>query len=409
MNKKIVIITNVFPPEPVVSAGLMSDLADELTKRGKNVVVLRPSPSRPKGFSFTNSGETPNLGYEVITLDSYVFPSSQFKGRFKESYSMGKAAVKYIEEHHNEIEMIYNAPWHLVGRKMVSKVAVKYGIPYVTPVQDIYPEAIISKLPKNKLLQSILMNLLLPTDVYTLGKAALVHTISDTMAGYLSETRKIPRNRFVVVRNWQDESKFIKYRNEQEQKDNTSDLFTFMYMGNVGPLAGIDFLFESFHQAQLPNSRLVIAGSGSAKEKLINLAKQKYSEEKIEFWDVPNGMVPATQAKADVMLLPVLTGGAKYSIPSKLPAYMFSAKPVLSCVDLDSDTAMCIRTSQGGWVEEPENIVKASDAMKIAYSTSKEELDKMGENGFNFAMNNLSRSHNLKILVDACMNVLNNK
>lgn len=404
--KKIVIITNVFPPEPVVSAGLMRDLSEELTKRGKSVVVLRPSPSRPKGFTFTEGLDTSKLGYEVVTLGSYVFPSSQFIGRFKESYSMGKAAVKYIKEHKDEIEMIYNAPWHLVGRKMVSKAAVKYGIPYVTPVQDIYPEAMISKLPKNKLLQSVLMKLLLPIDVYTLGKAAFVHTISNTMAEYLSKTRNIPMERFVVVRNWQDESKFIEYQTQNINEDKPSDVFTFMYMGNVGALAGIDFLFEAFHNASLPNARIVIAGSGSAKERLMNLAKSDYSEDRIEFWDVPNGMVPATQAKADVMLLPVLTGGAQFSIPSKLPAYMFSAKPVLASVDVDSDTAMCIRNADAGWVVEPENINKVAEVMRQACSLKKDELKRLGENGFSFAMNNLSRSHNLKILTDACVRVL---
>lgn len=404
--KKVVIITNVFPPEPVVSACLMRDLSEELTKRGKSVVVLRPSPSRPKGFTFTEELDTSKLGYEVVTLDSYVYPSSQFKGRFIESYSMGKAAVKYIKEHKNEIEMIYNAPWHLIGRKMVSKAAVKYGIPYITPVQDIYPEAMISKLPKNKLLQALLMKLFLPIDVYTLGKAAYVHTISSTMAEYLSETRHIPMERFVVVRNWQDESKFIEYKNQNNNEEGAKDLFTFMYMGNVGALAGIDFLFEAFHKANLPNAKIVIAGSGSAKERLINLAKSDYSKDQIEFWDVPNGMVPATQAKADVMLLPVLTGGAKFSIPSKLPAYMFSSKPILASVDMNSDTAMCIRDAEAGWVVEPENVNKVAEAMRQAYSLKTDELKRYGENGFNFAMNNLSRSHNLKVLTDACESVL---
>lgn len=39
-----------------------------------------------------------------------------------------------------------------------------------------------------------------------------------------------------------------------------------MYLGNVGPLAGIEVLFDALKIAKLPNVRLVVAGSGSAKK-----------------------------------------------------------------------------------------------------------------------------------------------
>jgi hypothetical protein len=48
---KVVVISAVFPPEPVVSATLSADLARELAKKN-NVTVLSPMPSRPLGFKF---------------------------------------------------------------------------------------------------------------------------------------------------------------------------------------------------------------------------------------------------------------------------------------------------------------------------------------------------------------------
>lgn len=404
MNK-ILIIAGVFYPEPIVSAGLMKDLATELSK-DYQVTVIRPKPSRPMGF------EIPDYSYrqfpfDVIETDSYVHPASSLIGRGKESYSMGKWCVKYIEQHHKEISFIYNAPWHMFGRNMVAKVALKYGIPYITPVQDIYPESLSSKFPNVPFLKKFINAILLPSDKYLLSNAARIHTISEKMVDYLSKTRGIDKNHFVAIRNWQDERDFVEYANAHQNEVKGDDPFTFMYMGNVGPLAGIEVLFDALRDAQLPNARLVVAGSGSAKQSLMEKAKT-YKDCIIEFWDVPAGKVPETQSKSDVMCLPVKKGYAMSSIPSKLPAYMFSKKPVLASVDAESDTAMCIRDSHAGWVALPEDAESIAKAMKEAYSLSGEELNRKGTNGFDFAIETLSRK-NLKKLTDACLDAINSK
>ncbi len=403
IHKKVLIITGVFYPEPVVSAGLMKDLAQELSKDYK-VTVLRPKPSRPMGFQIPEYS-CDRFPFEVIETDSYVHPASSLIGRGRESYDMGRCCVKYIEQHHDEICFIYNAPWHMFGRNMIAKAALKYNIPYITPVQDVYPESLSSKFPNIPFLKKIINAVLLPSDKYLLSNAARIHTISEKMVDYLSKTRGIDKNHFVAIRNWQDERDFVKYVNAHQNEAKGDAPFTFMYMGNVGPLAGIEVLFDALRNAQLPNVRLVVAGSGSAKQNLMEKAKT-YKDCLIEFWDVPAGKVPETQSKADIMCLPVKKGYAMSSIPSKLPAYMFSKKPVLASVDAESDTAMCIRDNHAGWVALPEDAESVANAMKEAYSLSDEELHRIGENGFEFAIDNLSRTRNLQKLYKACVEII---
>ena len=78
---------------------------------------------------------------------------------------------------------------------------------------------------------------------------------------------------------------------------------------------------------------------------------------------------------------------------------MFSKKPIIASVDMDSDSARVINEAKAGWVIEPENIDMLIDAMREASLTKKSELELKGENGFNFAMKNLSKKNNLKQLV----------
>lgn len=403
-RKKILMACAVFRPEPIVSAGLMTDLAEALSK-DYDVTVLCPFPTRPLGFKvpvYSDSG----YPFKVIRLDSYTCPESIFIGRFRESISMGRMVSDYINVHHDEINFVFDDSWHLFSRAMVANACKKYNIPFITPVQDLYPESLTAKLPKIKSLIWLVNKIFMPLDLYSLNNAAMIHANSEKMKQDLIRTRNIPEEKFVVVRNWQNEVDFIEYANNKTT-DKYDGLFTFMYLGNVGPLAGVDILFEALKLAKLPNSRLVVAGSGSAKAALQEKAKE-YVDCNIEFWEVPAGRVPSTQDKADVMCLPVKKGFALSSVPSKLPAYMFSKKPVLAAVDANSDTAECIRLSNGGWVAEPEDPRSVAEYMRQAYETSKEKLSIIGQRGFDYAIARFSKGVNLKILVDACKKIIEN-
>lgn len=400
--KNVLIITAVFPPEPVVSANLMKDLAEKLALDFK-VTVLCPEPSRPLGFRMPDPAQEKN--YEIIRFNSFTCPESRLLGRLRENYSFGNKVVAYIKQHHKNIDFIYNAPWPLFGNNMVARMARKHGIPYMASVQDIYPESILSKLPKHHVIEWLLKGVLMPLDRYTLRHACKIHTISPGMAKYLSDTRKVPFDKFCIIRNWQNEQDFIQYQQEHPSRPPKSSTFTFMYLGNIGFLAGIDLVIDAFNQTGLTDARLIIAGNGAAKDSLMRKV-QEAEMPNIEFIDVPAGQVPHVQALADVMLLPVKKGFAATSIPSKLPAYMFSAKPVLASVDLESDTALSITDAHGGWVVEPENTHLLAEQMKKCFDTDRAQLSALGENAFHYAIANFSREQNCKTLVNACKNFI---
>lgn len=405
-RKKVLIVSGVFYPEPIVSARLQTDLAGELAKE-YDVTVLRTKPSRPLGFKMPDY-DCSIFPFHVVELDSFTSPESSLTGRFHESFSMGRRVCKYINAHHDEIDFVYNDAWHLFGNGQVAKACVKYNIPYITPVQDLYPESLVSKLPKIKILNWLIMKTLMPLDLYNLNHASLIHTNSLKLKEELMASRHLPDDKFVVVRNWQDEKEFIEYASNNGVQNEGGTPFTFMYLGNIGPLAGVDILFDALRMAQLPNARLVVAGSGSAKASLQEKASD-FKDCDIEFWDVPIGKVPETQDKADVMCLPVKRGFALSSIPSKLPAYMFSAKPVLASVDKESDTAQCVLRAKGGWVAEPENAESIANAMREAYGTEKNELVAMGKRGFDYSIFHFSRGQNLALLVKACKDIIERK
>ncbi|MGV8095740.1 MAG: glycosyltransferase family 4 protein [Mangrovibacterium sp.] len=393
-----------FPPEPVVAAALTYDLATELSDRYK-VMVLTPRPSRPYGFSFEHGpGRKQKFGQTVLL--SYTCSRSSLAGRMRESYSFGKYVSRYIRENRTEIEFVYICAWPLLAQYKIVKTAKKMGIPSVVHIEDIYPESLSNKIP---VFGNMIRQILLPMDVFILKAASKVIAVSENMKISFIQTRGISADKITLIRNWQDESEFVAYRALKERErlsDQESKPFIFMYLGNIGPVAGVDFIIRSFALANLSDARLVIAGSGSMKAACYEIASS-YQNANIIFEDVPAGKVPEIQDQADVMLLPVRRRGAMSSIPSKLSAYLFSEKPVIACVEENSDTAHTIRSANCGWIVPPEDSVKLVETFQMVFSITKPELHRYGINGFRYAEENFSKKKNLKKLVHLINEVIN--
>jgi glycosyltransferase involved in cell wall biosynthesis len=397
----ILIISATFPPEPVVAASLSKDLAKALALN-YSVTVITPRPSRPLGFLFREiAGD--NSEFEHVVLDSFTCPESRTAGRIRESFSFGKYASDYIIKNREKIQCCYVSAWPLFAQYLIIKTLKRYSIPSIVHIQDIYPEAYSNKIP---LLGNLIRFLLVPLDNYILKHSSEVVAISKNMCDTFIRTRRIPEAKIKIVQNWQNEDEFLKIDDSKVsdyEKKITGKPFIFMYMGNIGPVAGCDFIIRSFNSADIQGAKLILAGNGAAKNQCIRLA-ESYNNRDIEFWEVPSGHVPAVQKIANVMLLPVRSGSAMSSVPSKLPAYMFSKKPVIACVDPHSDTEMAVKEANCGWIVKPEDIDELARVMRLVSSTSKYVLIKYGENGFKYALNNYSIKNNLRKLISVVIN-----
>jgi len=392
----ILMVCAVFPPEPVVAASLTFDLASALAEV-RAVTVLTPKPSRPFGFCFSDYS-TDERKFEQIIVPSYTCAKFSFFGRMRESYSFGKHVSRYIRENRNKIDYIYICPWPLFAPYLIARTLRKFSIPAAVHVEDIYPESLSNRIP---VLGSLIQRLLLPLDKFILANVTSVITVSDNMKKHLIRTRGISQQKIALIQNWQDESQFIQFHTQKtlaQASTKQVETFTFMYMGNIGPVAGVDFVIHCYAQARIQNSQLIIAGTGTMKEECRKIA-ESYEDASIFFWNVPAGKVPEIQDMADVMLLPVKRGAAMSSIPSKLVAYLFSKKPVIACVDEKSDTARTIQNARCGWVVPPEENQPLISMMKTVSVLSSRKLKKLGNKGFNYALKNFSKNRNLESLV----------
>jgi len=283
----------------------------------------------------------------------------------------------------------------LLSQYLIVKIAKKYSIQSIIHVQDIYPESLLQKLPFFK---KIFFKLLLPIDIYSLKNSSHVVTISLKIKKYLIESRDLKEGKVGLVYNWQNEEMFLENRNANDKVPKDNFYFTFMFLGSLNKTSSIESIISAFGTSRLENARLVIAGNGSKKSSLKSLA-ESFKRSKIEFWDVPMLDVPITQNKADVLILSLKRGASQFAFPSKIIAYMLSEKPIIACVDKDSDTANAIEQANCGWIVPAEDEEALAQTMIMAVSEKESVLRSYGRNGFNYALENYSKKTNLQKLL----------
>jgi glycosyltransferase involved in cell wall biosynthesis len=357
--------------------------------------VLTPIPTRPKGFKFIQNSK--NERFNHVIIKSFTFPETRLIGRMIESYSFGRQTVKYIMKNISEINCIYINVWPIFSQYLIARAAKKNSLPLVTHVQDIYPESLYNRY---RILSNLFKKVLVPVDRYVLKNSSKVIAISENMLFTLNKTRNIPPEKIELVHNWNNSRIQLKERkfNSAKRKPGSEKApFCFMYLGNIGPVAGIDHLILSFADAAIKDSKLIIAGSGSQRDYCYKLAQSK-KDSNIEFIEVSVENTYQVLEQADVFMLPLVKDASLTSVPSKLITYMIAGKPIIASVDSGSDTARVIKKANCGWVVQPEVREQISSVMRMVRQNTKEIMKELGRNGQVYAEENFSKEKNLALL-----------
>jgi glycosyltransferase involved in cell wall biosynthesis len=402
---RIIIISGAAPPEPITAGRVHYDLACHLAGENNQVWLITPKPSRPLGARYQKSKGNGinklNDNLIHVRINSFTCPKYNLLSRALESADFGIRSIKYINSKIKDYDLIYASPWAFLGQLFILLFRKNSNAAVIMNVQDLYPESFFLKI-KSKIVSRLLYPFYY-VDRYIARKSTHLTVICEGLKKIYTDTRQISGNKISVIPNWQDSDPFSETVDlkaniiERYSLRGATGKFIFMYLGNIGPVAGVETILESFSKLDDDGSFLIIAGSGSAKEKCQRLAR-RLGTENLSFIEVPKGLKPVVelQSIADVLLLPINPQAAISSIPSKLIAYMFSGKPVITSANGSSESASAIRKSGCGWITDTNDIPDWIDKMRQAHKTEKQILIEMGRSGYNYAIENYSRKEGLK-------------
>ncbi len=406
---KIILLSNVFPPEPVVSALTTASIAKALADHGHQVVVITSYPSRPAGKIYAGyknrlfSKEKSPFGYEVVRCLSWPSPVSTFSSRFMENIVFGLSAAIYLL-FIPKIDLIHSHAWPIFASGLVSLVARLRRTPYILQIVDLYPESIVSQ--KRLKPGSWPVKLMRAIDIWIAKGAQYITLITDHFYQVYVNDRKIPPEKLSVIPYWltdeADCGDFDEGKSIRDQFGIAEDAFVAAYGGNIGVAAGVETFVKA--SALTEDVHVLIAGEGSELSACRELAS-RITPHKVSFfapWPKEKTM-PLYQA-ADVLVLPTLGEQSRASIPSKLIRYMLSGRAIIAAGLPGTELCNSMEKSGCGWMIPPDDPQSLSQAILEARNVGAAERSRRGAAGRDYALKNWTSGNNLARIIQIIEN-----
>jgi len=393
------IVSAVFPPEPVVSAQTSAQIVDALVRRQHQVTVIAPFPSKPAGKLYPGyrrrlfQREGAPQGFDVIRCFSTLAPESRLRTRLVENLTFGMTS-SWAVLRAKRPDVIYANSWPIIATGLLALTARLYKIPLVISVQDVYPESIISQ--QRAQANGWPVRLMRRMDTAIARSCHAIIVIADRFACLYRNDRRVPSERVHCIPNWIDSQSVVvddpRAAQFRERLGIPPQAVVVAYGGNVGMAAGVETVVESFSgQKDTNDLYLVIAGEGSQLTACQMLAV-KTNNPRIKFYTPwPKDETSMLLSAADVLILPTRGQQSLASVPSKLITYMLAARPVIALALRGSDVAEVIGQSGCGWLVEPDQPAQLAAKLREVMSLPTEERAKRGQAGRDYALKHFTQ------------------
>ena len=180
-----------------------------------------------------------------------------------------------------------------------------------------------------------------------------------------------------------------------------SDKPIFVYGGNMGKPQGISFLVECMKAVKdRKDCHFLLVGDGTEYSKLEAFVAENQPKSVSVFRRLPKADYDSLAAACDVGLIFLDYRFSIPNYPSRLLPYLIGKKPILAATDPNCDTGLIAEENGYGFYcpsNSVEEFVKAVD--KILAS----DIKQMGENGYQFFLNNYTTEHTYNAIINHLM------
>ncbi len=377
---KILFVSPCYPPDLGPSAPMLAALAESLVSLGNQVTVLAAVPHFPSGLvpqkyrrrlwsweycngvrigrAWIPSGNRANLVHRSLTFVVYQILAALEGLRLE--YDVAFIANPAIET---------GLPLILLG--WMRRKPIIFG------VWDVYPEVGVQM---GLLHSQIVIRIIAFLEDICLHTAQCIQVLGESFVTALAH-HKIKSGNITVIPPWLDIELIrpMPRKNLFSCEYGLDKKFVVLYAGNLGLSQGLDIILETARRlANEAEISFVLVGDGVAKEQLIN---QACGLNNVRFLPLqPRERLPEVLASADLSLVVLKRGIGSSSLPSKTFPILSSARPVLACVDENSETWNLVERSKAGLCVLPENPEAIARAiLSLKEDSARREL--MGKNG----------------------------
>ena len=414
-NKKILLISHNFSPEPTGIGKYNGEMIDWLAKKGYDCTVVTTYPYYPywkvqkpytntwykkEVIDYPQSGTT----ITVYRCPSYVPAKPTGKRRMVQdiSFWFSKSWIIFkllLSSQKFDLIITVAPPFHLAYLGLM--IRNYSGGKLLYHIQDLQIEAAqdLGMLSSNKILDK-----LYDIERNILSKADYVSTISE---GMMDKVRVKVNKNVLFFPNWADTSYFFPLPDKDAIKINwgyqPNDLI-FLYSGAIGEKQGLEnVIYAADLLRNEPDIKFIICGSGPYKEKLINLANEK-GLNNINFLPVQDKeKFNEFLNLADFHLVLQKANASDLVMPSKLTTILAVGGGCIITCSPGTSLYNVVSKYNVGYIIEPENYELLADAILKTKSNQNETIIKKA-NAREYALHYLNIDNVMETFINDVFN-----
>jgi glycosyltransferase involved in cell wall biosynthesis len=360
------------------------ELAKALSSRGHEIAYLYcPSFRTPSRSSMCF---TPGDKVTVVPIGlGSEFAKWQLLKRFLQERAYGAHAASVIATFHPDLVISGNTPIEI--QAAIQKKCRHSGTPFLFWLDDIYSIGVKSVLSKMPLIGDLI------AARYTLLERKVARQ-SDGIVAISNDFRDlvldwgVDPSRITVIENWgpMPPDPPPTKDNDWAARQGLLGKRVLLYSGALGfkhnPQLFLDLALE-FREDE--NVRIVVISEGYGADWLSSRSREFAQLVLLPFQSAEN--FRKALASADVLVAILEPTAAKYSVPSKVLAYMTAGRPILAAIPADNLAARTISAASAGLTVDPENPI---ELRRIARSLIEDEdrRRRLGAAGLAYAQAN---------------------
>ena len=356
--KRILFLTDNFPPEVNAPATRTYEHAVEWQNTGHEVTILTSFPNYPKGVLFDGYKQRlwksdDDFPFRVIRVWTIMFPNSGFLKRVIDQLSY--AIMAFIVGLFIKSDVIVATSPQFFTAVSGRWLSFFKRTPWIMEIRDLWPETIaaVGAMNKGRVYRALER---LELRLYKSARKLIV--VTDTFKKKIT-ARGIAPNKISVHKNGVILEKFKPRPKDVELLQAMPELegkFVFAYIGTHGMTHGLDFILKSIKQLEYSNPEMhfLFIGEGAEKQNLVELS-DKLKSTNVTFHPlVSKDVVSRYLSLMDVSLVNLRKSDTfKTVIPSKIFEAAALQKPIL--LGLEGETKEIIQSYNAGLCFEPEN------------------------------------------------------
>ncbi|MBO5805181.1 MAG: glycosyltransferase family 4 protein [Bacteroidales bacterium] len=352
---RIWLISEYYYPVVVTTGYYVTEIAEYLAKKGKNVGVICTNNTYYESDTISSVEHELRNGVEIFrALDKKITKNNLVKRAlrlFLSSISLYKLAKKYINEG-DEVIVLTNPAFMML---FMSKIRRLTGCRYHILVHDIFPENLVSigKFSNQSLVFKCLKKFFDKAYADADSCISIGCDMTEVIKTKINNSKPITK-----ITNWADIDDVSLMNKKEtklyaEYKEELKDNIVFMFAGNLGKAQGLDNYLEAINITSNINVRFLFVGAGAKSEDIKSFSK---SNDKVVFAGFRNRSEQNDFLNAcDIGVVTLADGMFGLGVPSKSYNLMATGKPILYIGDYRSEIADCIKRYNIGWVVEPNN------------------------------------------------------